>query len=451
MMKSCIYLVALLFLCTIDSFSENLIDNSTTSKKGLNFNLLPIFGYDNDKGTEYGAIIDIFDFGDGSKYPIPNQELYLEYTAFTGGTQQYYITYDNRSLIPGLQFTINPFYRYESNMNFYGYNGYQTKYITNAPSFNNGALSYEGLSSFYQVQHKNYGCRIDLKKNIWKSIFLQGSYIFNYTETDNVNTKNINKGNYSSNTPVSGYSLLEYYKKWGIIPNSDGIGGVVSATNLSLVWDSRDANAVPKKGIWAEARLTLAPKLLGTKKSYYKYNITYRQYLPVIKNLIFAYRLDYSATIGNYQPYYRLPIRVAFGNVQDFDGIGGNKTVRGINRDRVVGLDNIFFNTSFRYFLPDFALYNQKIGFCINGFFDGGMVTRGYDLTYHNTYNNNELLTKYNEYIDLSIKDSFHFAYGFGLKLILNDNFVVSMDYGIPLNSVDDGSGGMYICTGFLF
>lgn len=449
-MRYSLLLIFLLFNNCILIFAEESKDGNTMSKNGLNFNLLPIFGYDNDKGTEYGAIIDIFDFGDGSRYPIPNQELYLEYTAFTGGTQQYYITYDNRSLIPGLQFTINPFYRYESNMNFYGYNGYQTKYIKSPSSLNNGSLPYESLSSFYQVQHKNYGCRIDLKKKLWKSLFLQGSYVFNYTETDNVNSKNINKGNYSSQTSVSGYSLLEYYKKWGIIPESDGIGGVVSATNLSLVWDSRDANAVPKKGIWAEARLTLAPKWMGTKQSYYKYNLTYRQYLPILQKLIFAYRLDYSSTIGNYQPYYRLPIRVAFGNVQDFDGIGGNKTVRGINRDRVVGLDNFYFNTSFRYFLNDFSIYNQKIGLCMNGFFDGGMVTRGYDLSYKPLQFDEELKEKYNEYIDTNSKDTFHYAYGLGIKLILNDNFVVSMDYGIPINS-KDGTGGMYICTGFLF
>ena len=38
-------------------------------KKGWNFGPLPVVGYNSDLGFQYGACVDIFNYGDGSRYP----------------------------------------------------------------------------------------------------------------------------------------------------------------------------------------------------------------------------------------------------------------------------------------------------------------------------------------------------------------------------------------------
>ena len=72
-------------------------------KKGFNFGPLPAVAFDADKGLQLGALVNIFDFGDGSEYPNTRQKLYLEASFFTKGSQLFVINYDNKFLIPGIR------------------------------------------------------------------------------------------------------------------------------------------------------------------------------------------------------------------------------------------------------------------------------------------------------------------------------------------------------------
>ena len=47
-------------------------------KKGWNIGPLPVVGYNSDLGFQYGACVDIFNFGDGSKYPNFDYKMNLE-------------------------------------------------------------------------------------------------------------------------------------------------------------------------------------------------------------------------------------------------------------------------------------------------------------------------------------------------------------------------------------
>ena len=54
-------------------------DSAAPSKKeivktGYNFGPLPAVAFDADKGFQLGALLNIFDFGDGSTYPNPRQQ-----------------------------------------------------------------------------------------------------------------------------------------------------------------------------------------------------------------------------------------------------------------------------------------------------------------------------------------------------------------------------------------
>lgn len=97
-------------------------------KKGISFGPLPVIAFDADKGFQYGALLNIYDFGDGSHYPHPRQQWYIEASAYTKGTQQYFITYDTKHLIPNTRMSIAATCVYDKAMDFYGYNGYQSFY-----------------------------------------------------------------------------------------------------------------------------------------------------------------------------------------------------------------------------------------------------------------------------------------------------------------------------------
>ena len=65
---------------------------STTEKKeivktGYNFGPLPAVAFDADKGFQLGALLNIYDFGDGSTYPNTRQQWYFEASFFTKGSQ----------------------------------------------------------------------------------------------------------------------------------------------------------------------------------------------------------------------------------------------------------------------------------------------------------------------------------------------------------------------------
>ena len=74
-------------------------------KTGYNFGPLPAVAFDADKGFQLGALLNIFDFGDGSTYPNPRQKWYFEASFFTKGSQLFVVSYDNKFLIPGVRWS----------------------------------------------------------------------------------------------------------------------------------------------------------------------------------------------------------------------------------------------------------------------------------------------------------------------------------------------------------
>ena len=246
-------------------------------------------------------------------------------------------------------------------------------------------------------------------------------------------------------TPSDG-SLYGLYRDWGIL-NDTGENQFVSALKAGLMYDSRNVENNPTKGIWAEAHAIYAPKWLGSSMNSFKVSATFRQYVPLYKDkLVFAYRLAYQGFLGKETPWYLMPFYSNMGYNRDFDAIGGYRTVRGLMLDRVQGLHTGFYNIELRYRFVDFKLLNQNIAFAISGFTDGAHVFKGYDLT-NKTGVKPEL---YKKYVDASRKDGLHASAGGGLRFIMNQNFIIALEYARCFNK-QDGKGAFYINTGFLF
>ena len=267
-------------------------------KTGYNFGPLPAIAFDADKGFQLGALLNIYDFGDGSSYPNPRQNWYLEASFFTKGSQLFVVAYDNKFSIPGVRFSSSLAITNDSAMDFYGFNGY------------NSYFDYTKGSAYtpkYRIRRLAILFKTDFVGNLWKNkLFWEAGYHFSYFDIGDIDRGKINKGKSESERfPENEPTLYQQYREWGLIPTSEVKGGFNSSLRLGLMYDTRDKEAAPSRGIWAEGHLMLAPKWLGTTNPYYRYSATFRHYLPIVKNdvLTFAYRLNYECTIGKSAPW----------------------------------------------------------------------------------------------------------------------------------------------------
>ena len=80
----------------------------------------------------------------------------------------------------------------------------------------------------------------------------------------------------------------------------------------------------------------------------------------------------------------------------------------------------------------------------MNGFFDAGMVTDPIEMDLTNVP-----LADRNLHFDLN-EERIHMAAGAGLRVAINENFIVAADYGRAFDKRDGGSG-MYIGLNYLF
>ena len=98
-------------------------------KEGATFSGLPVVAYDADMGFQYGAVANMYHFGDGSQYPEYRHAVKLEISRFTKGSGVNQLFYDSKYLIPGhIRLTADVSYLTEKGLDFYGYNGYQAVY-----------------------------------------------------------------------------------------------------------------------------------------------------------------------------------------------------------------------------------------------------------------------------------------------------------------------------------
>ncbi|MBQ8421390.1 MAG: BamA/TamA family outer membrane protein [Bacteroidales bacterium] len=436
-------------------------ENGDIIKTGTNFGPLPVVAYDADRGFQFGALLNLYNFGDGSTYPNPKSTWYFEASAYTKesaiNSYKFIVNYDNKTLIPGVRMSICTGYYKDAALDFYGFNGYESNYIPTKELAADGDFTYTDDKAgqkleekgkfpkgFYRFGRDLVKAKIDFTGEILKNFYWEAGYNFSWVKASDFTPKGYEV--------FGGESLFGLYKAWGIIPEDQADGGLTSAIRLGLMYDSRNVENNPTKGIWAEVHTALAPKWLGTTDAHYKYSATFRHYVPIVKDgkLTFAYRLAYQGTFGNESPWYAMPFYTNMGPKADNDGFGGYRTVRGLMLNRVQGLDVGFYNIELRWRFVDFKLWKQNIAFAISGFTDGAHVFRGYDMDLRPTAQlTPEQIALYDKFV-LDRKDGFHGTAGAGLRFIMNQNFIVAFEYARCFNR-QDGTGAFYINTGFLF
>ncbi len=406
--------------------------------------------YDSDIGFKYGALANFFWYGDGSRYPMYNHSVYVEWSQTTKGNGINLFKYDSDQLIPGVRTFVELALRTEKALDFYGFNGFQSIYDQD---FEAGKDA-DGLANrlYYRHARKLLRIKADFQGPITGPEFRWlGGVAFFGNRISAVDTEKLNEG--KTDDLLSANSLYKDYVSWGVIPEDQADGGNHTLLKGGLVYDSRDNESNPFRGIWTEMQLHYAPSFLSNRAySYTRLVFTHRQYFTLIPEwMSFAYRLSYQGKLSGEMPFYMMPYLFNTAPALASDGVGGAKSVRGIRRNRIVGEGFAYGNFEFRGKILKTRIWNQDFYIALSAFLDACMVTQKYRFEQSGILVEESLAGDLPPVLfDFDARERPHLGYGAGIRFALNENFIVAVDYGLAGNKTD-GDSGLYIGMDFLF
>ena len=444
-------------------------------KTGWSFGVLPTATYSVDNGFQAGAFGDVYYYGDGSTYPDPLHKISWEASYFTKSQRQrYYLAYDSKYLIPGMRINASLTYVRDPLYSFWGFNGpasYQNYAVwsnrATAPNINYYGMSRNMFRALANVQG-----RITDNLN-WAA----GVNFWNWELGDmrdpavDANGDG-NKTNYDHNI-----TLFKKYQEIKAVRAGEENGGMSVEINGGFVYDTRDMEAAPNSGIWAEAYLNGAPysgnPSTGFYSPYLKACVYFRHYISIPINIpagkpVFAYRLAWQQTIAGETPFYmiqNIPLLVQRNMISE--GFGSSGTIRGLRENRILAEGMAWANTELRVKIVNFKLFNQYFYLAVNPFFDAGIITKPYrDDILSAAATNGKLYdarltsnsidwSKSTEQLapgyDGLIYDNSHLgdiitSAGAGLKIAMNQNFIISAEFAKCFNKELDA--GLWIGIG---
>ncbi len=413
-------------------------------KKGWNFGPLPVVGFDADLGFQYGVTCDIFNYGDGSRYPRYDYKFNVEASRYTKGSGVFRFYSDMPYVVKDTKLFFDVTYFYAKKYEFFGFNGYE------ASSFDPYA-GIEGLKSGYHFINRNQFRFVGSMQRPFfdvPNLYWTAGLAYYNTKVTPIDT--IKMSDYAGQT-----TLYENYVNTGIIKEDEAHGGNTTQLRLGMVYDSRDHNSDPTKGIYAEATLVGAPDLIDRKGySNLSYTFLWRHYIPIYKDkLTFTYRLGAQNRLAGKTPWYMINnLNTMFFKKMYTEGLGGSVTMRGVNRNGVIGEGFAFANLEMRWRIVGFQFINQNWQVALNPFFDAGMVTQKRGEIEMMNADNGGIILHDNSFDSYSgDKESVHMSAGCGLKLIMNRNLIVSVDLGKALDKRDGEKLKTFIGFNYIF
>lgn len=437
-------------------------DDTTTSKnvrKGWTFGALPSVSFDADYGFQYGALTNIYYFGDGSTYPEYLHSLYLEasYTTKKYGVFRFF--YDSKYAIPNHRLTVDITYLPDALSDFYGFNGYQAVYN---PEWINDESDMYVSRAFYKMKRDLFRFATDIQGSLSDSWYWNaGAGVLGY-KIGNVDLDMLNKGKDPEDQLPDVESLYEKYVLWDIISPNEAKGGWHPYLRGGLTYDTRNQQQNPSRGIYTDAFFTYTAAF-GDMKEYnnLKFNFNFRHYLPITENISFAYRVGTQLNMFGKSPFYiNSYMNTLFIQRVIYEGLGGGNSLRGIVRNRILSDGFAFANVELRLKLWKFKIGKENFYVGINPLFDVGMVLQPYDINKEQVENNIREkdpsfdMNTIGNYFDFdeSLVYKPHLSAGIGLKVAMNENFIVSVDWATPLNKADNGKmSNLYIKIGYMF
>jgi hypothetical protein len=422
--------------------------NASRVKTGWTFGVLPVIGYNTDIGFKYGGLVSVYDYGKETTYPVYRKMFRLEISRSTKGSGINQLFFDSDRLLGNsrIRFTADLSWLTDKVCDFYGFNGKEANYDH---SFTEDQSPSYISRVYYAMDRRLFRFTADFKGPVTADHlhWIAGLGVYEYMITT-VDIKKLNKGKDDDDMLPDTALLYDKYVVWNLIPSVEADGGHQQVIKAGIVYDSRDIEANPAKGIWTELIFIAAPSFLwNDENAFTRLALTHRQYFTLFPNqLTLVYRIGYQGRISGNVPFYSMPyIYGSYLSSVIEEGLGGAKSLRGILRNRLTGDGVAFANIEFRWKFLRGVLWKQNFYLALNPFLDAGMVVQKVPVEIANVppqENIPDYFTGENE--------SMHFSSGCGLHLALNENFVVAADIGYALSKLDGGLG-VYIGINWLF
>ena len=432
-MKKILVSVMLLAACV---FAVSAQENEKEIKKGWSFGVLPTATFSVDNGFQAGLFGDVYYYGDGSTFPDPLHKISWEGSYFTHSQRmRFYLAYDSKYLIPGMRVNASATYVRDPLYSFWGFNGPASlagldkpnQYWTNRET----GINYYGMSRDMLRILANFQGRITDHLN-WAA----GVNFWNWKAGDMRDPgykkdKNSDKTYYDLRKTLYGD-----YQALGLIKEDEAKGGNALEINAGLVFDTRDIEAAPNRGIWAEAYLN--GNVLQHK--YLKACVYFRHYIDIPIHIpagdpVFAYRLAWQQTIAGETPFYMIqnvPLLVQRNMISE--GFGSSNTIRGLRENRILTEGFAWVNAELRVKLVNFKLFNQFFYIAVNPFFDAGVITKAYrkaefEAAAKANWTSQLDNIQFSNLYDPTKVGNIVCSAGAGLKIAMNTNFIVSADF----------------------
>lgn len=425
--------IVLLILALLLGAAASAQQEKKQIKTGWSISPFPAVSYNSNNGFQYGVLGDVFNFGDGSTYPDPLHKISFEASHFTKGRTRFRLQYDSKYLIPSMRLTVAGIYVNDPLYAFYGYNGSASPYEK--------ALDQQ---KYYFMKRSYFQAMVNLQGTITSS--------FNWAA--GITYWNYRMGQYDGKKfdgdPAN--TLFQHYADNGLIDKNELGGGNILELRAGLVYDTRDFEAAPDKGIYAELILNGAPDLNKGGHGFLRMIANFSHFVKIPVGFIpagdpvFAYHLSYVGRLAGNAPYYHVqnvpqlvPKRIMS------EGLGHPNNLRGTFENRILADSYAWANAELRIKLFRFNIANQYFYLAANPFVDGGVVLTPYRLSQQSAFLGIPEATLKKQAQEFAV------SAGGGLKLVWNENFILSAEVAHNFNKGLGNPVWVFINTNYSF
>lgn len=187
-------------------------------------------------------------------------------------------------------------------------------------------------------------------------------------------------------------------------------GGWVSIFQTALIYDTRDFEPDPTRGIYFEIANEYSSNYIGSQFDFNKLFIQGRYYrkLPFGSRTVLAGRVGIGNIFGDDAPFFEFQDQ--WSPDGSINALGGKQSLRGFRANRFLARSLAFANVELRYRVAETKWGKQHFAFGIAPFIDMGTVR--------------------NDWKELSFKH-IRYSYGGGVRIAWNQSTVLYFDYGM--------------------
>jgi outer membrane protein assembly factor BamA len=408
--------------------------DAPSSRKGWDFQGVPILNFNTDDGAGYGALVMLVDRADGTYEPYRYSVL-LQFFQTTRQVAAHIVNIDApRFLQSQWRMGVDFAYLRTRFSPYYGL-GNTAEHITpftdcedrdalkTNPDVCPGNPEFRGLRYYTYDEESLPRVRLNARRQLadeWQ-LFLGYRLRINRLRL-RYSAEDLGQSGDSKLLEDAAAGVFGQYE--GGLP--DRLTERSSELLVGVQYDTRDIETSPTSGMFHEVALRAGLTPLGSQFNYWGGTLHARFFHPVVpgyRRLVMSWRGLFDA-MGGDVPISLLPI---YGGLDGRDGHGGVYSARGILSHRYQGPVKLLLNGELRWVPLSIEPGGQQFDFTLAGFVDSGRVWK--DL-------------KFAEGGGLKT------SVGGGLRIAWNREFVIRMDYGV---GITEPTTGFYLDFGHIF